>query len=72
MVQIWRYNTYIFDMDDLTNDDIISMVEDSPTFQRTRLTLNNIESIKTKNEVENNTVQETPSNNSTDQATIVF
>ena len=67
-----RYNTYIFDMDDLTNDDIISMVEDSPTYQRTRATLTNIESTKTKSEVDSNVTQDFPEGENTDQTTIVF
>ena len=67
-----RYNTYIFDMDDLTNDDIISMVEDSPTYQRTRATLTNIESTKTKSEVDSNVPQDFPEGENTDQTTIVF
>ena len=59
-------------MDDLTNDDIISMVEDSPTYQRTRATLTNIESTKTKSEVDSNVPQDFPEGENTDQTTIVF
>lgn len=40
-----RFNIYTFSQEDLDNDDIISMVEASPTYQRTKLIL---ESIKSK------------------------
>ena len=33
-----RHNIYIFSLEDLDNDDIISMVETTPTFQRTKTT----------------------------------
>ena len=34
-----RHNIYIFSLEDLDNDDIISMVENSPTYQRDKSTL---------------------------------
>ena len=40
-----KVNVYIFKQEDLDNDDIISMVETSPTYKRTKTAL---ESIKTK------------------------
>ena len=39
-----RYNTYIFTLEDLDNDDIISMVETTPTYQRSKAVLDSIKS----------------------------
>ncbi len=39
-----HYNTYIFTQEDLDNDDIISMVETTPAYKRTRIELENIQS----------------------------
>lgn len=39
-----RYNIYIFSLEDLDNDDIISMVETTPTYQRTKAVLESIQS----------------------------
>ena len=39
-----RHNIYIFSLEDLDNDDIISMVETTPTFQRTKTVLESIQS----------------------------
>jgi cell division protein FtsZ len=39
-----RYNTYIFTLEDLDNDDIISMVETTPTYQRSKSVLESIQS----------------------------
>ena len=44
-----RFNIYTFSQEDLDNDDIISMVEASPTYQRTKLIL---ESIKSKSTID--------------------
>ena len=42
-----RFNIYTFSQEDLDNDDIISMVEASPTYQRTKLILESINSKST-------------------------
>ena len=39
-----RHNIYIFSLEDLDNDDIISMVETTPTYQRTKTVLESIQS----------------------------
>ncbi len=39
-----RYNVYIFSLEDLDNDDIISMVETTPTYQRSKTVLESIHS----------------------------
>ena len=39
-----RPNIYIFSQEDLANDDIISMVETTPTYKRTKMELENIRS----------------------------
>lgn len=39
-----RRNLYIFSSEDLDNDDIIAMVEDSPTYQRDKIALGKIKS----------------------------
>ncbi|MGN0057996.1 MAG: cell division protein FtsZ [Phocaeicola plebeius] len=39
-----RHNLYIFTQEDLDNDDIISMVETTPTFQRSKAVLEGIQS----------------------------
>lgn len=55
-----RYNTYIFTLEDLDNDDIISMVETTPTYQRSKAVL---DSIKSKADMGQET---TPSEDETD------
>ena len=47
-----RHNIYIFSLEDLDNDDIISMVETTPTFQRTKSVLESIQSKATTEEEE--------------------
>ena len=39
-----RHNLYIFTQEDLDNDDVISMVETTPTFQRSKAVLEGIQS----------------------------
>ena len=39
-----RHNIYIFSLEDLDNDDTISMVETTPTYQRTKTVLESIQS----------------------------
>ena len=50
-----RPNTYTFSQEDLDNDDIISMVETTPTYKRTKIEL---EAIQTKAETEEKELQE--------------
>ena len=50
-----RRHSYIFNADDLDNDDIISMVEDSPTYLRDKTTL---KKIKTKATIEEEAMTE--------------
>ncbi len=45
-----RPNIYIFSQEDLANDDIISMVETTPTYKRTKMELENIRSKATTEE----------------------
>lgn len=47
-----RHNIYIFSVDDLDNDDIISVVESTPTYQRTKTILESIRSKATEEEEE--------------------
>ncbi len=39
-----RHNIYIFSLEDLDNDDIISVVETTPTYNRTKKALDSIKS----------------------------
>ncbi len=55
-----RYKTYQFSVDDLDNDDIIAMVETTPTFKRSLEVLN---SIKSKSTGMEDTVMESGSTN---------
>lgn len=59
-----RHNIYIFSEEDLDNDDIISMVEITPTYKRTRTDLESIQSKATSESIANasSNVQETESN----------
>ena len=45
-----RRNIYLFNMEDLDDDNIISMVETTPTFQRTKNMLDNIQNKNTEEE----------------------
>ena len=51
---------YIFSQEDLDNDDIISMVETTPTYKRTKKEL---ESIQSKAAMQETTVQSSDNNN---------
>ena len=64
-----RPNIYIFSQEDLANDDIISMVETTPTYKRTKMELENIRS-KATNKNERCTEPETTTN--TGSMTITF
>ena len=55
-----RHHMYIFSQEDLDNDDIISMVETTPTYKRTKKEL---ESIKSKAAMQETTVQSSDNNN---------
>lgn len=59
-----RHNIYIFSEEDLDNDDIISMVEITPTYKRTRTDLESIQSKATTENISgtNNNTQETENN----------
>ena len=61
-------NIYIFTQDDLDNDDIISMVDTTPTYKRTKAELQNIRSRAKANEK----LQQTPQNNDPENMTITF
>ena len=50
-----RPNIYVFSQEDLDNDDIISMVETTPTYKRTKMEL---EAIQTKAETEEKEIQQ--------------
>lgn len=56
-----KLNIYIFSQNDLDNEDVISMVETTPTYKRKSIELN---SIKNKSEVE----QQTPPQNESQQS----
>lgn len=58
-----RFNIYTFSQEDLDNDDIISMVEASPTYQRTKVILESIKS-KATTDAPVNEQQETGDTNS--------
>ncbi|MBM6882204.1 cell division protein FtsZ [Bacteroides caecigallinarum] len=55
-----RHHMYIFSQEDLDNDDIISMVETTPTYKRTKKEL---ESIQSKAAMQETTVQSSDNNN---------
>ncbi len=59
-----RHNIYIFSEEDLDNDDIISMVEITPTYKRTRTDLESIQSKATTENISgtNSNTQETENN----------
>ena len=61
-----RHNIYIFSLEDLDNDDIISMVETTPTFQRTKTVLESIQSKAIAEE------EETFNNNDTENGGITI
>ena len=63
-----RPNIYIFRPEDLDDDDIISAVEQTPTYKRTREVLEKIGSQNTVNKV----AQDQPVNNSDVQGVISF
>ena len=63
-----RHNVYIFTQEDLDNDDIISMVETTPTYKRTKAEL---EAIQSKANAEEKIVQK-PTTNDTGSMTITF
>ena len=50
-----RPNIYVFSQEDLSNDDIISMVETTPTYKRTKIEL---EAIQSKSETEEKEVKQ--------------
>ena len=50
-----RPNIYVFSQEDLGNDDIISMVETTPTYKRTKIEL---EAIQSKSETEEKEIQQ--------------
>ena len=56
-----RPNLYIFSQEDLDNDDIISMVETTPTYKRTKIEL---KAIQTKAETEEKEIQQKEAENS--------
>lgn len=60
-----RHNVYIFSPEDLDNDDIISMVETTPTFQRTKTVLESIQSKAVTEEEEHFSNHDTESGNLT-------
>ncbi len=47
-----HHNVYIFSLEDLDNDDIISMVETTPTYQRSKTVLESIQSKAVEEDVE--------------------
>ena len=63
-----HYNSYIFTLEDLDNDDIISMVETTPTYQRSKTIL---ESIQSKAVVEQGQ-QDAPTDTEEGSNTITF
>ena len=64
-----RHNIYVFSMEDLDNDDIISAVEATPTFQRSKTVL---ESIQSKANTETREVSQPTSTSPSDSSTITF
>lgn len=66
-----RHNIYIFSMEDLDNDDIISAVEATPTFQRTKNTLEDIQ-FKANTEERETVQQPSSANTPADSSTITF
>ena len=56
-----RHNLYVFTQEDLDNDDIISMVETTPTYKRTKAVL---EAIQSKATAEDKMTQKLESNES--------
>ena len=64
-----RHNVYIFSLEDLDNDDIISMVETTPTYQRSKTIL---ESIQSKAVAEEEETFENPQDTENGPATITF
>ena len=66
-----RPNIYLFRPEDLDNDDVISAVEQTPTYKRTREILDSINSQVSGEDLVNN--DETPANTQEPvQGTIVF
>ena len=63
-----RPNIYIFSQEDLSNDDIISMVETTPTYKRTKMEL---EAIQSKAAAEERIIQK-PEANESGSVTITF
>ena len=63
-----RHNVYIFTQEDLDNDDIISMVETTPTYKRTKAEL---EAIQSKANAEEKIVQK-PTTTDAGSMTITF
>ena len=61
-----NYKIYIFTQEDLDNDDIISMVETTPTYQRTKTVLESIQSKAIAEE------EETFNNNDTENGGITI
>lgn len=64
-----NYKIYIFTQEDLDNDDIISMVETTPTYKRTKMELENIRSKAT---TEEKIAPEPEATNNTGSMTITF
>ena len=64
-----RHHMYIFSQEDLDNDDIISMVETTPTYKRTKKEL---ESIQSKAAMQETTVQSSDNNNAESTVIIFF
>lgn len=64
-----RHNIYVFSMEDLDNDDIISAVEATPTFQRSKAVL---ESIQSKANMETHEISQPTNTASSDSSTITF
>ncbi len=64
-----RHNIYVFSMEDLDNDDIISAVEATPTFQRSKAVL---ESIQSKANTETHEISQPANTASSDSSTITF
>lgn len=64
-----NYKIYIFTQEDLDNDDIISMVETTPTYKRTKMELENIRSKAT---TEEKIVSEPETTTNTGSMTITF
>ncbi len=63
-----RPNIYIFSQEDLNSDDVISMVETTPTYKRSKMEL---EAIQSKAAEEENVIQKTEANDS-GSVTITF